>query len=398
MEEDTGKSLHVGGATGRIHGADYSLVDYNRAGIPLIEIVTKPIAGAREQAPEVARAYVAPAARPAARARRLRRADGAGLAALRRQPVAGAAPARRPARHPHRDQERQLAALGRAGRPVRDHPPGGGPGRRAGRSCRRPGTGTRTPGSPRSGREKADAEDYRYFPEPDLVPIAPDPRVGRGAARRAARASRASAGRGCRPSGASPTWRCATWSTPARSTWSRRPSPPGPRPRRPASGGSASWPAGPTSAASSSPSCRSPRPRSPAVQALVDAGALNDKLARQVVDGVLAGEGDAGRGRRRARAGGRLRRRRARCGRRPGDRGQPGRRREDPRRQGRRGRRARRRRDEGDARPGRRRAGPRADPGAPLLGGGTGRGGRQAYATRGGRAASVSERPSRPGG
>ncbi len=45
MEEDTGKSLHVGGATGRIHGADYSLVDYNRAGIPLIEIVTKPIEG-----------------------------------------------------------------------------------------------------------------------------------------------------------------------------------------------------------------------------------------------------------------------------------------------------------------------------------------------------------------
>ena len=45
MEEDTGKSLHVGGATGRIHGADHSLVDYNRAGIPLIEIVTKPIEG-----------------------------------------------------------------------------------------------------------------------------------------------------------------------------------------------------------------------------------------------------------------------------------------------------------------------------------------------------------------
>ena len=43
MEEDTGKSLHVGGSTGRIHGAEYSLVDYNRAGIPLIEIVTKPM-------------------------------------------------------------------------------------------------------------------------------------------------------------------------------------------------------------------------------------------------------------------------------------------------------------------------------------------------------------------
>src|SRR5680860_950067 len=59
MEEDTGKSLHVGGSTGRIHGADYSLVDYNRAGIPLIEIVTRPIMGAREKAPAVARAYVA---------------------------------------------------------------------------------------------------------------------------------------------------------------------------------------------------------------------------------------------------------------------------------------------------------------------------------------------------
>src|SRR5699024_9901119 len=59
MEEDTGKSTHVGGSTGRIHGADYSIVDYNRAGIPLIEIVTKPMLGAGDRAPEVARAYVA---------------------------------------------------------------------------------------------------------------------------------------------------------------------------------------------------------------------------------------------------------------------------------------------------------------------------------------------------
>src|SRR6201985_3329692 len=58
MEEDPGKSLHVGGATGRIHGADYSLVDYNRAGIPLVEIVTKPIMGTGALAPLVARAYV----------------------------------------------------------------------------------------------------------------------------------------------------------------------------------------------------------------------------------------------------------------------------------------------------------------------------------------------------
>lgn len=58
MEEDTGKLTHLGGADGRIHGATSSLVDCNRAGIPLIEIVTKPIEGAGERAPEVARAYV----------------------------------------------------------------------------------------------------------------------------------------------------------------------------------------------------------------------------------------------------------------------------------------------------------------------------------------------------
>src|SRR5262249_19227860 len=58
LEEDTGKSQHVGGATGRIHGGDYSLVDYNRAGIPLVEIVTKPVDGTGKLAPEVARAYV----------------------------------------------------------------------------------------------------------------------------------------------------------------------------------------------------------------------------------------------------------------------------------------------------------------------------------------------------
>ncbi|WP_026922941.1 Asp-tRNA(Asn)/Glu-tRNA(Gln) amidotransferase subunit GatB [Glycomyces arizonensis] len=58
LEEDTGKTLHVGGATGRIHGATESLVDYNRAGIPLVEIVTRPVPGTGALAPEVARAYV----------------------------------------------------------------------------------------------------------------------------------------------------------------------------------------------------------------------------------------------------------------------------------------------------------------------------------------------------
>jgi Asp-tRNAAsn/Glu-tRNAGln amidotransferase B subunit (PET112 homolog) len=59
MEEDAGKLTHLGGATGRIHGAEASLVDYNRAGVPLVEIVTKPVfipSGAH--AGEVAKAYV----------------------------------------------------------------------------------------------------------------------------------------------------------------------------------------------------------------------------------------------------------------------------------------------------------------------------------------------------
>ena len=58
MEEDAGKLTHVGGSTGRIQGAEYSLVDYNRAGVPLVEIVTKPIYGTEHRAPEVAKAYV----------------------------------------------------------------------------------------------------------------------------------------------------------------------------------------------------------------------------------------------------------------------------------------------------------------------------------------------------
>jgi aspartyl-tRNA(Asn)/glutamyl-tRNA(Gln) amidotransferase subunit B len=58
MEEDAGKLTHVGGSTGRIQGAEYSLVDYNRAGVPLVEIVTKPIFGAGDKAPELAAAYV----------------------------------------------------------------------------------------------------------------------------------------------------------------------------------------------------------------------------------------------------------------------------------------------------------------------------------------------------
>ena len=147
MEEDTGKSLHLGGATGRIHGADYSLLDYNRSGVPLIEIVTRPIEGAGAQAPEVAKAYVG-------MLRDLLRALGVSdvrmeQGSLRCDANVSLAPlSGRPAGHPHRDQERQLAAQRGARGALRDHPAGGRADRRATGSSRRPGTGRRTRAPP----------------------------------------------------------------------------------------------------------------------------------------------------------------------------------------------------------------------------------------------------------
>ena len=218
MEEDTGKSLHVGGATGRIHGADHSLLDYNRSGVPLIEIVTKPIEGAGDKAPEVARAYVTHAARPAARARASptsgwSRARCAATPTCRCGPIARtrrSAPGPRP-----RTSTRCAASSGRSA--TRS------PGRRrcstpAAGSCRRPGTGTRTPGVTTSGRSKETAEDYRYFPEPDLVPIAPSREWVEELRGDAARAAGRRGCGGSPRSGASPTSSCGTWSTPARST------------------------------------------------------------------------------------------------------------------------------------------------------------------------------------
>ena len=171
MEEDTGKSLHVGGATGRIHGADHSLVDYNRAGIPLIEIVTKPIEGAGDRAPQVARAYVAQlrdvllglgvsdvrmeqgslrcdvnlSLRPSTVAPLGTRTETKNVNSLRS--------VERAVRY---EIGRQAALLSEGGRIVQET------------RHWHEDTGVTT-----SGREKSDAEDYRYFPEPDLVPMAP---------------------------------------------------------------------------------------------------------------------------------------------------------------------------------------------------------------------------------
>ncbi|WP_037913612.1 Asp-tRNA(Asn)/Glu-tRNA(Gln) amidotransferase subunit GatB [Actinacidiphila yeochonensis] len=172
MEEDTGKSTHIGGATGRIHGASHSLLDYNRAGIPLIEIVTKPIEGAGARAPEVARAYVA-------ELRELIRSLGVSEARMEmgqmrcdvnlslrphgtakfgtRSETKNVNSLRSVERAARFEVQRHAAVLSSGGTIVQE---------------------TRhfheEDGSTTSGRIKEEAEDYRYFPEPDLVPIAPD--------------------------------------------------------------------------------------------------------------------------------------------------------------------------------------------------------------------------------
>ena len=180
MEEDTGKSLHVGGATGRIHGADYSLVDYNRAGIPLIEIVTKPIVGAGERAPEIAKAYVA----------QLRDLLlGLGVSDVRMEqgslrcdanvslrPRAGDPTSEEQAAVPlgTRTETKNVNSLRSVERAVRyeitRHAAILDKGGKITQETRHwhEDTGVTT-----SGREKSDADDYRYFPEPDLVPVAP---------------------------------------------------------------------------------------------------------------------------------------------------------------------------------------------------------------------------------
>ncbi len=171
MEEDTGKSLHVGGATGRIHGAEHSLLDYNRAGVPLIEIVTKPIVGAGERAPEVARAYVT-ALRDLLRALDVSdvRMDQGSLrcdANVSLTPKGGTEFGTRTETknvNSLRSVERAVRYEMRRHAAVLD---GGGEIVQETRHFDEASATT----SP--GRRKETAEDYRYFPEPDLVPIAP---------------------------------------------------------------------------------------------------------------------------------------------------------------------------------------------------------------------------------
>jgi aspartyl-tRNA(Asn)/glutamyl-tRNA(Gln) amidotransferase subunit B len=173
MEEDTGKSMHVGGATGRIHGASHSLLDYNRAGVPLVEIVTRTISGTGARAPEVARAYVT-ALRDLLEALgvsdvrmdqgSLRCDANVSLMAKdatelgTRTETKNVNSLRSVERAVHYEMRRQAAVLLSGAEVVQET-----------RHFQESDFST----SP--GRRKETAEDYRYFPEPDLTPVAPDP-------------------------------------------------------------------------------------------------------------------------------------------------------------------------------------------------------------------------------
>ncbi len=171
MEEDTGKSLHVGGATGRIHGAEHSLLDHNRAGVPLIEIVTKPIVGTGERAPEVARAYVT-ALRDLLRALGVSdvRMDQGSL----RCDANVSLMAKDATEFGTRTETKNVNSLRSVERAVRFEMTRQAAVLESGGTIRQE---TRhfdeSTGSTSPGRAKETSEDYRYFPEPDLVPIAP---------------------------------------------------------------------------------------------------------------------------------------------------------------------------------------------------------------------------------
>jgi len=289
MEEDTGKSLHVGGATGRIHGASHSLLDYNRAGVPLVEIVTRTISGTGARAPEVARAYVT-ALRDLLESLQVSdvRMDQGSLRCDAnvslmpkdatelgtRTETKNVNSLRSVERAVQFEMRRQAAVLLAGAEVVQET-----------RHFQESDATT----SP--GRRKETAEDYRYFPEPDLTPVAPD----------------------------------AEWVEQLRATlpelpWQRRAriqadwgvSDEEMRDLRNAgaldlvaatvdAGASAEqarswWVAYLSQQANTQGVALAALPITPVqlarVIALVAEGALNNKLARQVVDGVLAGEGE----------------------------------------------------------------------------------------------------------
>ncbi|MCU1575676.1 MAG: Asp-tRNA(Asn)/Glu-tRNA(Gln) amidotransferase GatCAB subunit [Leifsonia sp.] len=171
MEEDAGKLTHKGGATGRIQGADYSLVDYNRGGVPLVEIVTKMIEGGEADSPEIGRTYVAAI-------REIVKALGVSNARMEEGNVRCDANVSLRPRGSNtlgtRTETKNVNSLRSVERAVRYEI------QRQAAILALGGTITQETrhwhedtGTTSAGRPKSDADDYRYFPEPDLVPVAP---------------------------------------------------------------------------------------------------------------------------------------------------------------------------------------------------------------------------------
>jgi len=171
MEEDAGKLTHVGGATGRIQGAEYSLVDYNRAGVPLVEIVTNIIYGAERDAPELAKAYVSTI-------RDIVRSLGISDAKMERGNLRCDAnislSPRGSGKLGTRTETKNVNSLRSVERAIRYEI------QRQAAILADGGTITQETrhwhedtGETSAGRPKSDADDYRYFPEPDLLPVEP---------------------------------------------------------------------------------------------------------------------------------------------------------------------------------------------------------------------------------
>jgi aspartyl-tRNA(Asn)/glutamyl-tRNA(Gln) amidotransferase subunit B len=292
MEEDAGKLTHVGGSTGRIQGAEYSLVDYNRAGVPLVEIVTKPIFGAEHAAPALAAAYVRTIRDiviglgiSEARMERGNLRCDANVSLRRRVPAGQPAEplgtrtetknvnsmrsVERAVRH---EIQRQAAILAEGGTIIQET------------RHWHEDTGTTSPGRP-----KSDADDYRYFPEPDLLPVAPS--VDLIEELRAALPEPPAA----RRRRLKDDWGFADIEfqgvvnsgllTEVEATVAAGASPAAAR----------KWWTGEIARIANAQGREASDLATPAdvaaLQILVDSGALTDKLARQVLEGVIAGEG-----------------------------------------------------------------------------------------------------------
>ena len=168
LEEDTGKSTHFGGASGRIHGSDYSLIDFNRAGVPLVEIVSRPDIRTSEQA----RQYVA-------ELRSILLAVGASDAKMEEGSmrcdvnVSVHKPGTPFGTRCEIKNVNSIRSVGRAidyeSRRQVDLIESGGTIRQETRHW------DDSTGRTETLRTKEDADDYRYFLEPDLVPLVPDP-------------------------------------------------------------------------------------------------------------------------------------------------------------------------------------------------------------------------------